>query len=187
MSWCDCVIDSDYEVFSDFPYDIRRKSNKRYVSESLATHSYPRVVLNNKSINKHVLLMKQFKPLDESEHDEKVEIDHINRDKGDYHLSNLRFVTHSDNMQNSSGFGGNKCVYVDNISDEAIVVKDYGDREFNDLYFDDDVFYKFTGINYRKLHVNERKNGSLFVSTKDADGKRVRIFYSKFKRLYDLI
>jgi hypothetical protein len=77
--------------------------------------------------------------------------------------------------------------YLDNIPDEALVVKDYGKHEFEDLYFYENVFYKFNSINYRKLHINETKGGFLVVSVKDINGKNTKICYSKFKRIYDLI
>jgi hypothetical protein len=64
-------------------------------------------------------------------------------------------------MSNKTGFGNIKCEYADDIPDEALVVKDFGKHEFEDLYFYEDVFYKFNGIHYRKLHVNEAKSGSL--------------------------
>jgi hypothetical protein len=186
MSWSECVVDSEYEIFSEFPYDIRRKSNGRYVIEGLSSNGYPRVKLNCKPMNKHSVVMKQFKPHEETE--EKLEIDHRNRDKTDYHLWNLRWVSHSENMRNSSGSrNGIVYEYLDDISDEAIIVKDYGDHEFEDLYYHEDVFYKFNGINYRKLHVSESKGGLLQVQAIDINHKNVRIFYSKFKRIYDLI
>jgi hypothetical protein len=186
MSWSECVVDEDYGIFSDFPYDIRKKSNGRYLIESFETNGYPRVMLNNKSTNKHNILMKQFKPHVQS--NEKLEIDHINRDKTNYHLSNLRWVTRSENLLNRTGSrNGIVYEYVDDIPDEALVVKDDGKHEFGDLYFFEDVFYKFNGINYRKLHINETKGGLLVVSVKDLNGKNTKIFYSKFKRIYDLI
>jgi hypothetical protein len=91
-------------------------------------------------------------------------------------------------MLNKTGYG-NVIIYeyVDDIPEEALVVKDYGKHEFEDLYFHQDVFYKFNGINYRKLHVCERKCGSLIVSVKDTRGKKTQISYSRFKRIYDLV
>jgi hypothetical protein len=76
---------------------------------------------------------------------------------------------------------------VANIPDEALVVIDYGEHEFEDLYFDENTFYKFNGMNYRKLHINEKKGGYLWVYTMDVDHKNRSIYYSKFKRIYDLI
>jgi hypothetical protein len=185
MSWSECVVDKDYEIFSDFPYDIRRKVTGRYLIEG-PVRGYPNVMLNQKQTYKHVIVMNQFKPHEETE--EKLEVDHINRDRTDYHLSNLRWVSHSENLLNMIGSrNGIVYEYVDDIPDDALVVKDYGKHEFEDFYFYEDVFYKFDGINYRKLHINDRKDGLLSVFVKDIKGKNTQICYSKFKRIYDLI
>ena len=40
---------------------------------------------------KHVLIARQFIPNDDPKN--KIEVDHINRNRADYHLSNLRWVT----------------------------------------------------------------------------------------------
>jgi hypothetical protein len=77
--------------------------------------------------------------------------------------------------------------YLDDIPDEALDVKDYGKHEFKDLYFYENVCYKFNGINFRKLHICETKNGLLSIYVKDIKGKNAQICYSKFKRIYDLI
>lgn len=33
MSWIDCVCDNDYEIYTEEPYQIRRKSNKRIIKK----------------------------------------------------------------------------------------------------------------------------------------------------------
>jgi hypothetical protein len=62
MSWSDCVVDKDYEIFSDFPFDIRKKSDGRYLIECLATNGHPRIFMNLNHFYKHVVVLKQFKP-----------------------------------------------------------------------------------------------------------------------------
>ena len=52
--------------------------------------------------------------------------------------------------------------------------------------FIDDVFYYYTGNNYKKLHVNENKNGSKSVRMIDDNRKNISVYYSKFKKLYNL-
>ena len=70
----------------------------------------------------------------------------------------------------------------------TIVVDEYNGHEITDYYFHDDIFYLYNGIQYRKLHINKyKRNGSLFVVMKDIEGKQVNVFYSKFKKLHDLL
>ena len=133
---------------------------------------------------KHVLIAKQFL----ENPDNLPEVDHINRDRSDYHLSNLRYVSHSTNQRNRTSYKNIESEYVDSISDDAIVVDEYNGHELADYYFHDDVFYFYNGIQYRKLHINtDKRNGHLFVQMKAIDGKRIKVLYSIFKQHHDLL
>ena len=69
------------------------------------------------------------------------------------------------------------------------MVNDYGKYQFENYYFDEetDKFYFFNGQQYRELHINTFKNGLKYVYMITTEDKRVKVCYSKFKRLYDLI
>ena len=79
--------------------------------------------------------------------------------------------------------------FVDEISDEAIVVDKYSDWEFEFLYFDPetDTFYVFNGINYAVKPKFINKQGSWHIRICDKNGKYRAICYNKFKREYGLI
>ena len=96
--WLTCIADNDYEI-NDTTFQIRRKSNHRVVSE-LIIQGYIYVTLNGKKFRKHRIIALQFIPNDDPEH--KTQVDHINHDKTDYHLSNLRWVSPSQNQLNKS-------------------------------------------------------------------------------------
>ena len=181
--------ESDYEIQKDYPFVIRKKVNHRIIKEGINNYGYPRVYLNCEPYLKHVIVAKQF--LENTDPEHKTQIDHINKIRTDYHISNLRYVSPSENSQNRTVSTANTTIryeYVDNISDEAIVVDEYNGHQFNDYYFHDNVFYFFNGIQYRKLHINtDKRNGNLYVNMKDNDGKTVKIMYSMFKRLHDLL
>jgi hypothetical protein len=184
MSWIECVVDNGYEIFTEFPYDIRRKGSQYILVESL-TEGYPHVKLNRKIHTKHSIVMKQFKPHEPT--NKKVQIDHINHDHGDYHLSNMRWCTGKQNMRNKTGHGKYIYEYVDDIPEDSIRVEDYKGYHPADIYFHEDTFFQFNGINYRKLHINKAKNGSLFVCTTSIEGKSILLYYSSFKEIYGLI
>lgn len=177
----------DYEILNEYPFTIRRKDNHYEIKESNDSKGYPRVKLNSHDYRKHFLIAKQFIPNDDPEL--KNQIDHINRDRTDNHLINLRWVTQSENNKNKSSNNGIEYKYVDDINEDAIVVNDYGKHEFSNYYYDEktDKFYWFNGRQYKELHINEDKNGSKFVNMMNKNNKEVRIYYEKFKRLYDLI
>ena len=113
-------------------------------------------------------------------------VDHINHIKTDYHIANLRWVSVSDNNRNKSSHKGVEYEYIDTIPDEAMVVDTYGNNTFDNYYFYDNIFYFYTGINYRKLHIIEDKYGNKYASLINNDGKYVRLSYSKFKKEHDI-
>lgn len=184
--------EDDYEIQTTYPFTIKKKSNQRIIAEGdYRQNGYVCVNLNGKLYYKHILIAKQFL----KNPDNLPQIDHISRDRSDYHLSNLRYVSSSDNSKNKRCSTANTNIiyeYVDDIPDEVTVVNSYDTKAnhyvFENYYFHDNVFYYFTGIQYRKLHINtEKKSGSLYVNMNDINNKQVQVHYSKFKRLYNLI
>lgn len=89
---------NDYEILNKYPFTIRRKSNHFIVNDSKHNRGYIRVCLNGTYYMKHVLIARQFLPNDDPVH--KNEVDHKNRNRSDYHLSNLRWVSQSTNNYN---------------------------------------------------------------------------------------
>ena len=187
MSWIECVVDSDYEIYTEYPYQIRRKSNKRIVKESISNRGYLQCSLNGVTYPKHRLIAEQF--IENNAPGIKTEVDHIDRNKLNNDINNLRWVSHSENNKNRSSVKGYKYEFVDDIDEDSILVDIYGNHTFEDYYFDakTDTFYFFTGINFRKLKINYTKYGSAFVCMRDINNKQTQIFYSSFKKQYDLI
>lgn len=183
--------EDNYEIQTTYPYNIRNKSNQRIIAEGeYRQNGYICVNLNKKLYYKHILIAKQFL----SNPDNLPQVDHKNRDKTDYHIDNLRFVSNSDNGKNKRHSTSNENIvyeYVDEIPNEAIVVDFYDSKfnhyEFENYYFYDNVFYFFNGVQYRKLHINEFKIGLKFVCMNDVDNKKVQVYYTKFKQQHDLI
>ena len=135
----------------------------------------------------HQLVMQYFgtpKPIGD------YEIDHINHKRDDNRAENLRWCSRTENNKNRTG--ANHVVYelFDEIpadEDDIIEVRDYGNHEFENLYFADNYFYLYTGINYRRMHINFKKTGSAFIQTYDTNNKLTSIAYTRFKKLYGLI
>ena len=178
--------EEDYEILNVFPYTIRKKSNHYVIKESLTGAGYFRVVLNKIDYLKHRLIAEQFLHNDDPVN--KTEVDHISRDRTDYHIENLRWVTHSENNKNRSSTKGFIYTYVDEIDEDSIMITDYGKHEFEGYYYDltVDKFYYDNGQQYRELKICETKRGSKFVWMLSTENKRVEVMYSKFKKLYGL-
>ncbi|KAA6395351.1 MAG: hypothetical protein EZS28_009123 [Streblomastix strix] len=80
-------------------------------------------------------------------------------------------------MKNKSSTHNVEYVYVDSISEDAIVVNEYGKHRFEFYYYDQetDEFLYYNGRQYRQLYVNEmKKTGTLFVCMIDTENKLVK-------------
>ena len=187
MSWIDCEVDNTYEIYNEYPFYIRKKKNGRIVKEGLMNNGYVRLRLNNVQYLKHKIVAMQFIPNDQPLI--KTDVDHINHDRSDFHLENLRWVSRSQNNLNKSSYKNIDYEFIDYedvVDDDLVEVRDYGVHELEDYYYscDNNEFYFDTGVNLRKLHINFKKNGSAFVCARDIENKRVLIFFTKFKKIY---
>ena len=174
----------DYEILSTFPFTIRRKDNHYEVKETISNNGYQQLRLGLKKYLKHRLIAIQFIPNDDPEH--KTDIDHINHDRADYHLENLRWCTKSENSMNRTSTKNIIYTFYNDIPDDSLKVTDYNEHTFEDYYYSENNFYFYNGINYRKLHINEGKDNYKFVIMLSTEHKKVKICFSKFKKMYDL-
>ena len=186
----------DYEILSQYPFTIRKKENNYEVKErNNKSNGYPSVCLNGSKIDKHRIIAKQFIP----NPDNLPEVDHINKDRADYHLENLRWVSSSENNKNAKSRNGIEYEFVDDIPDDAIVIDHYQMtkelREFNDkeyyYYFDEennkDIFYqRITDNTYRVMYINETASGRKLIMTRDINRKKTPLYVHTFKFQYGL-
>ena len=186
MSWIECRVNNDYEIFTEYPFDIRKKSTGKIVSEHFNNDGYVRVNLNNVKYQKHRIVAVHFLPNDQPLI--KTEVDHINRNRSDYHLSNLRWVTPSQNQLNRSSTRGVDYEFIDyeETPDDLVEVRDYGVHVLEDYYYspENNLFYFDSGVNLRILHINFDKKGYAFVYARNTENKQVKIMFTKFKKLY---
>ena len=189
--------EDDYEILNDYPFTIRKKSNHRVLKESL-TNGYIQVWVNGKHYRKHRLIALQF--LTNPDPINNDTIDHINHNRADNHLSNLRWTSQSENIRNKSSYNGIQTIFIDDIPEDAIAVEWYDTRTEHRVfdenryyyYFDEtnneDVFYaKITDDIYKILHHNQNKSGNEFVSMRDVNNRLISVYINRFKQQYDLI
>ena len=190
--------EDEYEILNDYPFIIRKKSNKRVLKESLNYYGYLVCALNSKPYLKHRLIALQFLPNPDPINNDVI--DHINRNRTDNHLNNLRWTTYSDNSRNKSSNKGVQTVFVDDIPDDAMLVDFYDTkterRVFDNnkyyYYFDEtnneDVFYtKITDDIYKILHHNLTKGGNEWVAMRDINNRQVCVMINRFKQQHDLL
>ena len=178
--WLTCIADNDYEI-NDVTFQIRRISNHRVVAETY-NNGYIKVALNRKTMCKHRVIALQFIPNDDPEH--KTQVDHINHDRADNRLENLRWTTPSENSRNRTGARNNvSYTYVDEIDDQCIVIDHYGNRILEGYYYDQnlDQFYVQVGDRYRILHVVETRNGVRYIYMYDVENNKFKFVDIKLK------
>ena len=195
MKFVDLCVDNEYEIGTTYPYVIRRKRDG-FIPKGNDVNGYIQVNLNGKMYYMHRLIALQFI----ENPDNLPQVDHINHNRADNRIENLRFVSNRTNSMNRSSFKGVVYDFIDDIPDDAIVVDFYDTRTehrvFNEkqyYYYQDDegndIFYsRITedGI-YRVMHINTLKNGSQFVSMKDISHKAVSVYIDRFKYQYSLL
>ena len=180
--------ENEYEIKTTYPHEIKNKRTGKILKESIKDTGYYQVYLNGVSYLKHRLIANQFIPNPNNY----PCIDHINHQRKDNHISNLRWVSLSNNNKNRSFYKGVNYVFYDHADfddDDIIVIDQYNGREIEDYYYDmlTEKFLFDTGVNYRELHVNFDRNGYAYVNVKDVENKLVHITINKFKRIHDLI
>ena len=182
------VIDNDYEIAVDhYPYIIRNIKTKQIRKETINDNGYHQLTLHGKTYGIHRIVALQWIENDDPEH--KTQVDHINHDRDDNRIENLRWITISDNNKNKTKHKGIIYEYMDELSDNAFEVDEYNEHEFEDLWFDPDTdyFYLYTGAGYRKLTYEKTSINSLRIKVLDINDKRVSISLNKFKKVHELI
>ena len=167
----DLCIDNNYEIGTSYPYVIRRKRDGFLPKEYADSNGYAILWLNKKNYKKHRLIAQQFIENDDPEH--KTQVDHINRNKADYHVSNLRWVSNSTNQLNVTGYGDIRYEYVNRLPIDVIPIILYHGNEYDGYFIDQggNVWFD-NGEQYRKLYVQSKDQT---VSMRDINHVRHRI------------
>ena len=182
MSWITCIADSDYEIYTEYPYPIRKKSDGYIVGEYIHKKTgYIRCYLNQKQYRKHRIIAEQFIPNDDIEN--KLEVDHIDRDKTNNHINNLRWVSRSDNNRNRASYTRQKILHVDKLPDDWVPFELYSGIEFEGYSYSpsEDKFYYDNGAKIRIQNLTDL-NGYKMFKARDITGKYRAILVDKWKR-----
>ena len=175
----------DYEILDKYPFTIRRKRDGYEISEWFDRKGYAVIKLNGKHFKKHRIVAQQFIP----NPDNLPQVDHINHNRADYRIENLRWITNQENCMNKSKQGGIEYTFIDKLDeDESFEITRYGEHEFHNYYFNlvDEQFYLKTHDDmYRRLHINNDR-GSECVFMKDVNGKLRKISIKQFRKRYDI-
>ena len=148
MSWEQLREDADYEIFTEYPHDIRRKSTGRIITFSrMNTDGYLLCTLNGKQYRVHRVIANNFIPNPEN----KPYVDHINHIRDDYHIDNLRWVNAAENSSNLYGRNGIPYEFVDELERDCYVIDYVGNWGFENYYVCGTNILYFDGVKYRIL------------------------------------
>jgi hypothetical protein len=162
---------------------VRNRTTNRILAGNIGSRGYPMVILSGRTKDIHKLVASAF--IGDSEG---REVDHIDRNRRNNNVSNLRYVTRGDNQRNRSGVNGVAYVYVDNLPDNAIIVTEYGNHRFDNLFYIPGAgeFYFFNGVQYRMLpYATSAQSQTFRVRACNVENRVVDISVSKYRRMID--
>ena len=185
-TWHECVCDKDYEICDEAPHFIRRKGSNRNIAINMNTGGYLHCKLNGKRYLHHRIVALQF--IENDDPDNKTEVDHIDRVKTNNNISNLRWVTRSQNIRNRNSTRNHAVLeYFDELPDDAIAITKYNSHVLENHYYSrtaDAFYFHDQELNhYRKLYMSDHEN-NMVVQPRDVDGKQFILYINKFKREY---
>jgi hypothetical protein len=176
----------DYEIFDEYPHQLRRRSNGHIVAFRHSPQGYLIVnLLRQHALPHHRIVATQWIPNPEN----KRCIDHKNSVRDDNHINNLRWATYTENNTHRATLKGVNYTLLDEIPAEALRVEEYDGFTFEDFYYHNDTFYKFDGLKYRVVKIigTNNPNGYKCVSMKDINRVNHAVSFAKFKREYNII
>ena len=179
MRWLVCVADHEYEIFSKYPFSIRRKGCDEPLTVTISNVGYEQVTLNGRTSPLHRVIALQFIENDDPEH--KTQVDHIDRNKLNNQISNLRWTTPSENNENRKAFCLQDNEYLDVLPDSAVEVSEYKQWEFNRYWFDYQENRVIVHSRGRYKYVNVTANGAPpKFNMVDVNGKRHTLHWNSF-------
>ena len=178
-------ITTEWEPVKNHPaYQIRLVLGRAHIRDEndevkhkMHNKGYETVRMDGQTYLLHKIIAEQYIP-----HNDLCNvIDHIDRERTNNFIWNLRWTTVQQNNLNRTSSKGVVYTYVDELPENAIPVTCYQDREIRDVYFADNEFYKFTGVQFKIMPKHHFKSG-YYVNTRDVNNKVVAICYNVWKR-----
>jgi hypothetical protein len=173
-------VNPKYEICSEYPYDIRGIDDGLYMGISL-NKEYPTLSLDGKTYYLHRVIAIQFIPNPNNY----KEVDHIDKNKSNFHIENLRWVSHSENGKNRKSNKGITYEYFDELPELSRSFIHYYGHEFESymrgVYTNN--MYVWNGVSYRKLPLLLNREYHYF-NLVDIYGKKVQVLLIQLEEFY---
>ena len=173
--------ENDYEIEVEPPHRIRKRSNKRIVSQ-FVNKDYVCVRLNGRKYLYHRILARHFIPNPNN----LPCVDHIDRNKTNNSIENLRWVSISDNNRNRTMRPYGRYEYLNTAPNDLIEITQYNDFEYPaNKYFlcgeNDSVVMRINEHKWQWL-AQTRHYGYLRINMRDINGRNHQIYMHKLIR-----
>ena len=166
--WETCIANDEYEIDVEYPHEVRRRADGKVMKESASNIGYVQLTMGGKTMLKHRVVAMQWV----FNVDEKVEVDHIDHDKTNNRIENLRWVTRSENLQNRAEFTRQVNEYVDELPETAVELETYNGNTYDRYWFDYSSERLIVLTRGKYKYVNITKTGTLqSVCIRDVHGK----------------
>ena len=168
------IDDQTYEIWSFKQYKEGRKIKLRYDKDGYLRFNVWNEG-NSKTIRYHQLIVKVF--IDPSFNSESMTIDHLDHNRSNNSLDNLRVVTRSENDLNRSMYFGKQAIYIDDIEESVAVNEEHG------IYYSKafDKFYRFVEHVGKYRELKESKEYMCFRTSYSYNRKIYHINCTKFR------
>ncbi|CAL6052145.1 Conserved_hypothetical protein [Hexamita inflata] len=112
------------------------------------------------------------------------QVDHIDRNRQNNCLENLRYVSVSDNCKNKTSYKGHSAEYFDQLPNSCIQLKSYGKHQFENYFIDTNTkqLYSFANNQFRKLVLTITDKEFQFYVAKNTLNKQVSVCLTKLQR-----
>lgn len=170
--WEDLKVCYGWKIYKQYPYYIRRAHSCDFLLCSFK-NDYLHVEINGIDFPIHRVIATQWIP-----NPARLPIvDHIDGKPMNNHISNLRWVSKSDNSRNIHSIKGQQIELLSDVPDSCKPLDIYNNERFDNVYIDimtKDV-YVFNGISFKRLSTSSTSKGNYVL---------VDNYYKQKRRVY---
>lgn len=127
----DCIAEGKFTYsINRFSLEIKNNKTGKILNGYIDDNGYRRIRLNDKNYRYHRIIAQIFLPNPDNLQD----IDHINHDKLDNRICNLRWVTRYENNMNRTKSGTKDLNLIDILPNDIVPLK-YNDIIYENIYY----------------------------------------------------
>jgi hypothetical protein len=172
--WVTLTVDTEYEINPE-SIEIRHKQSLKIVRPFTRKDNYKPIKLGTRLHYLYKIIAIQF--IQNPNPENYKIIDHIDRNRLNNSIENLRFVSPSLNNRNRRSHRGRNYYYFQTLPKNAIQINPWPDKKLRDSYYEaNGEVYVFNTVDYRQLYKDMRGRANLAIVAENGRTK-----YKKYK------